>query len=115
MAYSTLELSKRSDVLPALSGLARRFSELTPLGMYAAGIWSCDLARPLVWEKILQELFPRKVALHASTTYDEGMPSWAWTSIVSGLLEERFQASYETVLERDFNQDDHFNVAPEEA
>jgi hypothetical protein len=90
MAHSTLKHSKRSAMLPALSGLARHFSELTPLGMYAAGIWSCDLARSLVWEKILQEPFPRKVALHAGTTYDEGMPSWAWTSIVSGLLEERF-------------------------
>jgi hypothetical protein len=81
--------------------------------MYAVGIWSCGVARSLVWEKVLQELIPREVALHTTTTYDEGMLSWAWTSIVSGLLEERFQASYETVLERGFIQEDHFDVAPE--
>jgi hypothetical protein len=111
--YSTLKLSKRSDVLPALSGLARHFSDLTPLGVYAAGIWSCDLARSLVWEKTLQTYDDRDAYSHTSTPYDEGMPSWSWTSIISGFLEEKFQVSYEAVLNRGFIQDDHFDVTPE--
>jgi hypothetical protein len=57
--YSTLKFSKCSDVLPALSGLARHFSDLTPLGVYAAGVWSCDLARSFVWEKTLQTYYDR--------------------------------------------------------
>jgi hypothetical protein len=111
--YSTLKLSKRSDVLPALSGLARHFSELKPLGVYADGIWSCDLTRSLVWEKKRQNNNSHKARLHTSTLYDEGMPSWSWVSIISGLLEEQFQVSYEAVLIRGFIQDDHFDVAPE--
>ena len=50
--------------------------------------------------------------MHTSTLYNKSTPSWSWTSIVSGLLEEQFQVSYKTVLEHGFIQDNHFKVTP---
>jgi hypothetical protein len=48
-AYSRLHLTKESDRLPALSGLASSLSSMT-LGSYLVGMWGNDLARGLLFE-----------------------------------------------------------------
>lgn len=47
--YSTRDLTKRDDRLPALSGLARVFTKVLHED-YVAGLWSKDLGRGLCWK-----------------------------------------------------------------
>jgi hypothetical protein len=46
--YSMLNLTQRTDILPALSGIAMSYAQHMPTG-YLAGIWKDDLARGLLW------------------------------------------------------------------
>ncbi|PVH77342.1 HET-domain-containing protein, partial [Cadophora sp. DSE1049] len=67
--YSRLRLTRYSDTLPALSGLAAHFSQFID-GQYLGGIWSGDLARSLLWE--CQE---------PAESVDRSLPSWSWTAV----------------------------------
>lgn len=70
--FSALELTKDTDRLPALSGLAERMSPF--LGRYLAGLWQESLLRDLGWrvDKLLSGLQKSK---------EEGRgPSWSWVS-----------------------------------
>ncbi|KAG4439969.1 hypothetical protein IFR05_004543 [Cadophora sp. M221] len=82
--YSARNLTKESDRLPALSGLAGVFQSKDVLGRFLAGLWTHDLPLWLTW--VVWGSHPpleRYVA-----------PSWSWASILSGnqicypLLEE---------------------------
>lgn len=46
--YTTRKLTYQSDLLPALSGLARRLQE-AGMGTYLAGLWWIDIYRQLTW------------------------------------------------------------------
>ncbi|KAI1257001.1 hypothetical protein MGN70_000039 [Eutypa lata] len=71
--YSSLQLSKETDRLPALSGLANRASP--HLGRYLAGLWSTTFPSDLTWRVRALKNGPRQVI-------DENRgPSWSWTSI----------------------------------
>ncbi|KAL2072773.1 hypothetical protein VTL71DRAFT_12116 [Oculimacula yallundae] len=73
--YSSLALTKESDRLPALSGLASLF--LQKLGsLYLAGIWEDDLVSGLLWSRIED----RGVA--CSREISSNIPSWSWASLV---------------------------------
>lgn len=51
-ASSTLKLTKGSDSVPALSGIARSFRKLHLfLGNYLAGMWQAQLAKILTWTR----------------------------------------------------------------
>lgn len=73
--FTARKLTKRSDKLPAFSGLASAFQTLE-LGAYLAGLWEKDLAYGLNWRARHQEP-------------DEGQPdsveyiapSWSWASL----------------------------------
>ncbi len=67
--YSARSLTKETDRLPALSGLAKTF-EGRGLGLYVAGIWINDLLKWLEW--ISQG---RKITGGAFVA-----PSWSWAS-----------------------------------
>lgn len=74
--YGALKLTKHTDRLPAISGLASRVStQLT--GEYLGGLWSQDLPRALCWEKGSGSgnKYPSFRDTHASA------PSWSWASI----------------------------------
>jgi hypothetical protein len=73
--YSALKLTKRNDVLPALSGMVRDYSRFTVDGRYVAGLWSNDLPRSLMWEKVSQDLKNGPFTFHAVP--QNGMPSWS--------------------------------------
>lgn len=70
--YSSLQLTKETDRLPALSGLAKQASPI--LGDYFAGIWSDTLVSDLMWRvNKLDFEFGRPVKYTG--------PSWSWASV----------------------------------
>lgn len=78
--YSFRSLTKETDKLPALSGLARHFQDVFPSGKYLAGIWSTHLPAALLWRS---EYCPaRRYSAYIA-------PTWSWASV-------RGQISYET-------------------
>ncbi|KAG9232371.1 heterokaryon incompatibility protein-domain-containing protein [Amylocarpus encephaloides] len=68
--YNKRSITQNSDVLPALSGLAKRFQE-TIGETYLAGLWSGDMKVGLLWS--VDETAQR------ATTYRA--PSWSWASL----------------------------------
>jgi hypothetical protein len=73
--YRTKKLSKESDWLPALSGIARRFGA-TRKWTYLAGLWLEDLPNQLGWMHSIDAPGPRRGLLK-----DRQIPSWSWVSV----------------------------------
>ncbi|EPE26258.1 hypothetical protein GLAREA_02170 [Glarea lozoyensis ATCC 20868] len=71
--YCQLNLTRESDRLPALAGLASRF-ENQSTGKYFAGLWQNDLVRMLLWS-----LSQSKATCERDFSI---APSWSWASIV---------------------------------
>jgi hypothetical protein len=70
--YSFLQLTKATDRLPALSGLAQRASLF--LGTYLAGLWSVNLLSDLMWRVDKLDFESMR-----STQYTG--PSWSWVAV----------------------------------
>ncbi|TLD29580.1 HET-domain-containing protein [Venturia nashicola] len=70
--YSALGLSRATDRLPALSGLAVRVSSI--FGQYMCGLWYKNMLRDLLW---------RVALLHHDSVRPDCYtgPSWSWASI----------------------------------
>jgi hypothetical protein len=71
--YLRRNISYDEDRLPALSGIAKKFSATEQLGIYLAGIWSAELPTTLLWR-----INPRKIRRGASLP---NTPSWSWASL----------------------------------
>jgi len=74
--YTTLALTKESDRLPAISGLASFLSQRFET-RYLAGLWEDNLAVELSWQR---ERSTTQGLCWRNTT--SNMPSWSWASIV---------------------------------
>ncbi len=77
---SILDLTFESDRLPALSGLASKFSGHFPDNeRYLAGLWEGDLLRDLLWKSTGRQQTgdPTRVRI-------PGAPSWSWASLAWG-------------------------------
>jgi hypothetical protein len=72
--YGGRKLSKPSDKLPAVSGLARLF-ESRMQASYVAGLWSDALVEGLVWKAA-----PRIMDSEALASQTYIAPSWSWAS-----------------------------------
>ncbi|KAH8597605.1 hypothetical protein B0O99DRAFT_592754 [Bisporella sp. PMI_857] len=72
--YSTLKLTKPSDYLPALSGLAQLTS--SSLKLYAAGLWTDTISADLLWRV-------DKLQLDSGRPLETRGPSWSWVSVTS--------------------------------
>ncbi|PVH85645.1 HET-domain-containing protein, partial [Cadophora sp. DSE1049] len=74
--YHTLALTKESDRLPALSGLASFLSQKLRT-RYLAGLWEDNLAVELLWQR-------ERSATQGlcSRNRHSNLPSWSWASIV---------------------------------
>lgn len=70
--YSALNLSKETDRLPALSGLAMRASSL--LGKYICGLWFSTLIDDLLWRVPMLDHESGRPAKYIG-------PSWSWVSV----------------------------------
>lgn len=75
--FSRLDLTYESDRLPALSGLAAKFSNGSlGLGDYFAGMWLGSLARCLLYESVWGG-----DTFSVPPNYHPQAPSWSWASI----------------------------------
>lgn len=71
--YSGMKLSRETDRLPALSGLAQRFKSRN-IGTYVAGLWEKNLDTQLLWHTFRSGNFRNR-----SSTYIA--PTWSWASL----------------------------------
>jgi len=69
--YSRLEMTKKTDILLALSGLAKFVKHLIP-GRYIAGLWERDIAFQLAWS-----INSPKTSIHRNVL--DG-PSFSWVA-----------------------------------
>ena len=77
--YTRRNLTRQSDILPALAGLASIFQAY--LGdRYLAGLWEGDLPRGLLWR--VEEPSRAKVAQPSQ------YPSWSWASVAIAVVPE---------------------------
>lgn len=72
-AYSSLKLTKQSDKLPALSGIASAFHTTQEQRMYLGGLWSDALPDGLQWTVCKDEIL--------SARTEQFAPKWSWTSV----------------------------------
>ncbi|KAI1178906.1 HET-domain-containing protein [Nemania sp. FL0916] len=70
-AYGSRYLTKPTDKLPAMSGLAALFQAKVQ-AEYVAGIWDKSLVKGLAWQGILSE------KLQTATPDEYTGPSWSW-------------------------------------
>lgn len=77
--YNDRQFTIRSDVFPAISGLAKIIAQKTDKD-YVAGLWKSDLLRQYLWngrrgvgslEKLVESL--------AASKEDYACPSWSWS------------------------------------
>lgn len=73
--YSRLKLTNESDRLPALSGLAKSFGDLSR-GAYLAGLWESDLPKALLWQAC-----PPISGGARRAALPNGIPTWSWASV----------------------------------
>ena len=85
-AYSRRKLTRSSDRLPALSGVAREFAERRPSVEYRAGLWSDTFYRDLVWQ-IMPGAQNTAIAIPEYVA-----PSWSWASVERGVVWTRYQS-----------------------
>lgn len=79
-AYSMLNLTKESDKLPALSGLAAKVAAVRkPDSHYLAGLWSDSIYHDLLWQVPGSTMYPPV----AGRTAKWRAPTWSWASLDS--------------------------------
>jgi hypothetical protein len=104
--YSRLCLTNESDRMPAISGIASKFSG-GALGRYISGIWEADFARGLCYYE--EERTPKMTTRHSHdiNAITKSQPSWSWTSTP---LDGLSFISYNWVLSTGFKQDPNFKI-----
>jgi hypothetical protein len=104
--YSGLRLTNESDRMPAISGIASKFSG-GALGRYISGIWEAIFARGLCYYE--QERTPKMKTRHSHdiNAITKSQPSWSWTSTP---LDGLGFISYNRVLSTGFKQDLNFKI-----
>lgn len=75
--YSSRSLTKETDKLIALSGIARSFQKHFPNDKYIGGLWSSHLPLALLWE--------RNGSAKDVYTTEYIAPSWSWTYPRTGI------------------------------
>lgn len=73
--YSWLKLTKVSDKLPALSGLAQKVMQALPNKRYLAGLWEDSLLEDLLWVRLTIS------EGEAPLTVSCPGPSWSWIAV----------------------------------
>lgn len=73
--YSALDLTRRTDCLPAFSGLCKRISHIR--GDYAAGLWRESICYDLMWRVETLDLGQDNLPHHQRYCG----PTWSWVSV----------------------------------
>ncbi|KAI1762450.1 hypothetical protein GGR53DRAFT_468328 [Hypoxylon sp. FL1150] len=99
--YSRRDLTRQTDKLPALSGIAAVVGKLRPKDRYLAGLWSHDIIRGLSWFLDVQptdrKLFtayhrrqrnskPQPDSTWPPPPSDDTIPSWSWASFSGPIM-----------------------------
>lgn len=78
--YSCLKLTKVSDKLPALSGLAQKLMQALPNKRYLAGLWEDSLLEDLLWVKL------KTSENEVPWTVSCPGPSWSWIAVDDAVI-----------------------------
>ncbi|KAI1409265.1 HET-domain-containing protein [Hypoxylon sp. FL1857] len=81
--YSRRCLTKQTDVLPAISGVARIFSGFTP-GAYCAGLFESHGIISLLWA-VDSPQKDKTVSKTSSRPAQYTAPSWSWASLIGAV------------------------------
>ena len=87
--YSEKSITRYSDWLPALAGLASKWF-CSDTGRYLAGIWTDDLPRSLLWQALGSDQ-------NKDTNKGYIAPSWSWASVgcpISWMAEASSTSTY---------------------
>ncbi|KAH7316886.1 heterokaryon incompatibility protein-domain-containing protein [Stachybotrys elegans] len=77
--YAPLNLTHRTDRLPALSGLAKQMAKKRASSRYIAGMWEDSLDADLLWSR-RGSSWPATKPVNSSVYV---APSWSWASIMA--------------------------------
>lgn len=88
--YSTRKLTRRTDKLPAFSGLASAF-RVPKLGAYLAGLWEADHVYGLAWKRE-GHVIDSKEQTDGDNEYIA--PSWSWASMTHGCVVNKFRSVF---------------------
>ncbi|KAL0932229.1 uncharacterized protein CTRU02_213182 [Colletotrichum truncatum] len=79
--YTSRSLTKPSDKLPALAGMAARFRSITggKYGRYLAGLWEEDLLKQLLWRQDDPARYYPPTSRGKSEQWRA--PSWSWACV----------------------------------
>jgi hypothetical protein len=102
--YSRLKLTNESDRLPALSGLAKCFGDLSR-GAYLGGLWESDLPRALLWQAC-----PSIYGGACRAAVQDGLPSWSWASVQLHDTDFSGFITYETATYFGFERDHRLRI-----
>jgi hypothetical protein len=97
--YSRLKLTNESDRLPALSGLAKCFGDLSR-GAYLGGLWESDLPKALLWQAC-----PSIYGGARRAALQDGLPTWSWASVQLHDMDFSGFITYETATYFGFERD----------
>lgn len=76
--YTSRDITYKKDRLPALSGLAARYSQITG-HTYLAGLWFQEMPRSLLWQTLGHRM--NKMSDDNDTAESkQALPSWSWAS-----------------------------------
>lgn len=85
--YSRRSLTKQTDKLTALSGIAQSYQAWFPETTYMAGIWSLLLPECLLW--VTSSKSSRRAPTYVA-------PTWSWASVISPIDYEMQNIGYRT-------------------
>ncbi|KAH8900577.1 heterokaryon incompatibility protein [Thozetella sp. PMI_491] len=88
--YTCLNLTVTSDMLPALSGLAKETAELIN-DTFLAGLWKGNLENDLLW--YVESVAEWRARRHAILARPWAAPSWTWAATGSGCKVNFFATS----------------------
>lgn len=95
--YSEKRITRPSDTLPALAGLAQAWSRHVPTAKYLAGLWSTDLCKGLLW-RVNKSLVDASSALPSQEYI---APSWSWAStrkpVTWDAIDQQHMVSFVTI------------------
>ncbi|KAI1761020.1 heterokaryon incompatibility protein-domain-containing protein [Hypoxylon sp. FL1150] len=101
LSYTSAELTKQCDRLPALSGVAKDMQNVLE-SRYLAGLWEAALLYQLLWR--LEQ--PDRLGIETS-----GAPSWTWASTAGTVVGNNLVPSHE-LAERTLAELIEANVQP---
>jgi hypothetical protein len=114
--YSDCHLTRPSDKMIALAGLAGQFRDMTG-DTYLAGLWKADLHKQLCWKYSHDVYCPDDKQRNRSRTLSYYAPTWSWASFDGPVriddryyLPEHEYAYFSEILDVSVNSEDSYKL-----